>query len=73
MSITTVIKQRLQLPTNKALLFEKFGLAPSLDKITNPAFVKKLRSWDIDKKRKFYDLVGGRVNLKVTENYFETL
>ena len=75
LDLETIIAQRLNLETNRRILWDEFGVSfANLEKVKNPFFLKEnYKNWTQDKKDRFAITIGGKVNFKTTQEYLQKI
>jgi hypothetical protein len=72
-NIEFVLKDRLKLQTNQKLLTQKFNITPDFISITRPNFLLNYKTWPVEKKNEFINLIGGPVNYTRTSYFLNNL
>jgi len=74
-NITHVIRERLQLQSNREILHRKFNIkTPDLITVTKPSFlVNEFSKWDDFKKKSFLIILGGPTNINKTDYFIKNL
>lgn len=68
--IEWVIQQRLKMQTNQKILTEEFRIP--LNIIFKPEILDFYDTWDEEKKNKFIEIVGGKINFNRTKSFLES-
>ncbi len=71
-NIENIIIQRLQLETNRRILWTEFDIQfATLEKLQTEEFLNLYKRWDNSTRNKFIVVVGGRTNFNKTQDYFD--